>query len=207
MADFTMNGLDGPVRMPLRAVFNEPEVEKVTATVGDRAVARIGVPTEAEKGLRQQADQAYRSVDALPESPSTLLAGAIMTSPVVTLRPEATISEALALFEQRDFRHIPVVSAAGRLVGIVSDRDLWRQLAGGAGLPQAVNRATPLQYVMTARVLAASSDTDVRHVARLFVEQRIGALPVADDGELKGIVTRSDVLGAVMRHYRLHLWA
>ena len=128
-----------------------------------------------------------------------------MTMPVVTLRPDATIDEALALFEQHGFRHIPIVSAGGQLIGIVSDRDLWRYLAAGAAPPYAASRDAPLQTVMTTRVLAASSDTDVRHIARLFVEQRIGALPVADNGQLHGIVTRSDVLSAVMRHYRLHV--
>lgn len=203
MADFTINGLNGPERLPLKLVFNEPEVERVTAIAGDHAVFKIGAPEEAEKQLRQQAEQAYRSVDELPQSPAVLTAAAIMTSPVMTLAPDATIAEALALFEQQSFRHIPIVSGDGRLIGILSDRDLWRNLAA---VPQAFSRDTPLQALMSTRVLAASSDTDVRHIARLFVEQRIGALPVADEGELKGIVTRSDVLAAVMRHYRLHLW-
>ncbi|MFV2031347.1 MAG: CBS domain-containing protein [Gammaproteobacteria bacterium] len=60
---------------------------------------------------------------------------------------------------------------------------------------------------MKSPVLTASEDTDVRYIARLFVEQRIGALPIVADGELKGIVTRSDVLSAVMRHFVLQLWA
>ncbi len=60
---------------------------------------------------------------------------------------------------------------------------------------------------MTPRVLTASVDTDVRYIARLFAEQHIGAMPVAKEGELKGIITRSDLLGAVMRHYGLELWA
>lgn len=203
MADFTMNGLNGPERLPLRLVFNEPEVEKVTAIAGDHAVFKVAAAEDSERQLRQQAEQAYRSVDELPQRPANVTAAAIMTAPVMTLPPDATIADALAMFEQQQFRHIPIVSSDGRLIGIVSDRDLWRSLAT---VPQAVTRDSSLQAVMSSRVLAASSDTDVRYIARLFVEQRIGALPVADDGALKGIVTRSDVLAAVMRHYRLHLW-
>ena len=60
---------------------------------------------------------------------------------------------------------------------------------------------------MTPRVLTANVDADARYIARLFVEQRIGAMPVATDGVLQGIITRSDVLGAIMWHYVLELWA
>jgi len=56
-------------------------------------------------------------------------------------------------------------------------------------------------------VLTASRDTDVRYIARLFVEQRVGALPIVSDGELQGIIAHGDVLSAVMRHFVLELWA
>lgn len=206
MADFTMNGLGGPERLPLRAVFNEPQVDQVSAVAGDRAVFRVGGPDEAERHARQHAEQAYREVEAQPEGLPLLAAAAIMTTPVITLRPESTVDDALALFEQHGFRHIPIVSAAGQLVGLVSERELWRYLAGGVASPLPPSRAAPLQALMLPRVLAASSDTDVRHIVRLFVEQRVGALPVADNGQLQGIVTRNDVLSALMRHYRLHVW-
>ena len=69
------------------------------------------------------------------------------------------------------------------------------------------NSDARIEQLMTQPVLAANVDTDVRYIARLFVERRIGAMPVAKEGQLMGIVTRSDVLGAVMRHYTLELWA
>lgn len=60
---------------------------------------------------------------------------------------------------------------------------------------------------MAPQVLTASIDTDVRHIARLFVEQHIGAMPIVKEEKLKGMITRSDVLGTVMRHYALELSA
>lgn len=61
---------------------------------------------------------------------------------------------------------------------------------------------------MTSNVLSASSDTDVRYIARLFVENRIGAMPVVlKNGNLAGIITRSNILDAVMRHFNMELWA
>ena len=132
-----------------------------------------------------------------------------MTSPVVVLTPEASITEALRPFQKNAFRHIPVVTSAGRLVSIVSDRDILRYLAG---LSESYQQQIPhtsdarVKQLMTPQVLTASTDTDIRHIARLFVEQHIGAMPIVKNGKLGGIITRSDVLGTVIRHYALELW-
>ncbi len=61
---------------------------------------------------------------------------------------------------------------------------------------------------MKDHVLSASADTDARYIARLFVEQRIGALPMMNDQQrLAGMITRSDILKAVMIHFDLSLWS
>jgi len=59
---------------------------------------------------------------------------------------------------------------------------------------------------MTPEVLTASTDTDIRYIARLFVERRIGAMPIVRNNKLAGIITRSDILSAVMRHFNLEIW-
>ena len=206
---FFVQGLDGHERMPLEKVFKEKMVEKTEAVTPPRAVDEDEQQQESP-GRRQQAVEAYQSVEQLPQSRAALHAEQIMRSPVVTLAPEASVDEALALFRRRRVRHLPVVSADGQLVGMVSDRDILGHLAGVTENyrrqdPQDGN--TPVAGVMKSPVLTASPDTDVRYIARLFVEQRIGALPIVTDGELAGIIARSDVLAAVMRHYVLELWA
>ena len=133
-----------------------------------------------------------------------------MVSRVESLDSQATVDEALNRFQTKKTRHLPVVSAAGLLVGMVSDRDIFRHLSGVTEDYQFQAQQVKPEQVglfMKSPVLTASEDTDVRYIARLFVEQRIGALPIVSDGELKGIVTRSDVLKAVMRHFVLELWA
>lgn len=208
---FMIYGLDAHERMPLEKVFKERVVEKSTAIPAERPVEEQERHGSAKRDGRQHlAVQAYNSVDQLPNEPSVLLAEQVMTAPVVTLPPEATISEALRQFQANDFRHVPVVTTADRLVGIVSERDYLRHLAGltaryQPGIPQTSDAL--VAQIMTPRVLTAGVDTDVRYIARLFVERRVGAMPVMKDGELKGIITRSDVLGAVMRHFGLELWA
>jgi len=64
-----------------------------------------------------------------------------------------------------------------------------------------------VEATMKTPVLTASQDTDVRHIARLFVSQRVGAMPIVSDGQVKGIITRNDILQAVMSNFLLELWA
>ena len=205
---FFVQGLNGHERMPLERVFKDRVVEKTEAVTPAPAVGER--EQQESPGRQRQALEAYHSVDQLPQSPATLHAGQVMSSPVVTLTPGATVDEALALFRRRRVRHLPVVSDNERLVGMVSDRDVLRHLAGVTESwrpQQPVDGGTPVAAVMRSPVLTASPDTDIRYIARLFVEQRIGALPIVTDGELAGIIARSDVLSAVMRHYVLELWA
>ena len=207
---FIMYGLNEHELMPLKKMFKNPIVEKTAAIAAEHPIDDMEHLKQHERRTRQHpAEQAYSDVEQLPQNPSILLAEQVMVSPVVTLLPEVRISEVLNQFQTNAFRHVPVVSSAGRLVGIVSDRDILRYLAG---LTESYQQQLPhtndvrIEQLMTPRVLTASVDTDVRYIARLFVEQHIGAVPVAKEGELKGIITRSDVLRAVMRHYTLELW-
>lgn len=211
MTSFAIYGLNGHELMPLEKVFKKPVVEKTAAIVAARPIDDRDHPGVSEQQHRRHmAELAYKAVEQLPRSPSLLLAEQVMTSPVVTLTPEASITEALIQFRINAFRHVPVVTSAGRLVGIVSDRDILRYMSG---LTESYQQQAPhssdarVEQLMTPRVLTASVDTDIRYIARLFVEQHIGAIPVAKEGELKGIITRSDVLEAVMCHYSLELWA
>lgn len=208
---FMIYSLNGHERMPLEKVFKERVVERSHAITAQRTIEEMWHLGASEQHDRQaSAAQAYRAIEQLPTSPAVLLAEQVMTAPVVTLTPEATVTEALHQFQANTFRHVPVVSSAGRLVGIVSERDILRYLAGltASYQPQAPSSSDArVEQVMTPQVLTANVDTDVRYIARLFVEQHIGAIPVTKDGALQGIITRSDVLGAVMRHYVLELWA
>lgn len=210
MTSFAIYGLNGHELMSLEKVFKKPIVEKVEAIVAERPIDDMDHSDASEQHKRQHsAERAYSAIAQLPQSPSTLLAKQIMTSPVVTLTPEAKISEALQQFQDKAFRHMPVVTTAGRLIGIVSDRDVLRYLAGLTDRYRQLLHAADarVEQLMTPQVLTASVDTDVRYIARLFVERRIGAMPIVEEDELRGMITRSDVLRAVMRHYTLELWA
>jgi len=210
VAFFEIYGLNNHELMPLGKVFKKPIVEKTEAVAAEPPIDVMEHTDDSTQHGRQHlADQTYRTVEQLPNNPSVLLAEQVMTSPVLTLAPEVIITEALEHFQFNAFRHVPVVSSVGRLVGIVSDRDILRYLAG---VTESHQRQFPhastvsVEQLMIPRVLVARIDTDVRYIARLFVEQHIGAMPVVSEGKLAGIITRSDVLKAVVHHYTLEWW-
>ncbi len=153
----------------------------------------------------QAADRAKKNADHPAELPPALLANQIMTSPVVTLSPEASLYEAWTLISERRFRHVPVVSQENKLIGIISDRDLLLRVAGIASSDAAARTrpGTTLRDIMQTRVLTASPNTKIRQIAQVLFENRIGAMPVVDENKtLVGMITRSDILRALIHQNR-----
>jgi acetoin utilization protein AcuB len=124
----------------------------------------------------------------------------LMTSSPATIRPEATIRQAVALLQDLDVRHLPVVDVEGRLVGMLSDRDL-RALAipfisGGESQGTLMTAlGSPVSAVMSADVLSVDPEAEVDDIVELMLDSKIGAVPVVDrDRGLVGIVSYVDVL-------------
>ena len=121
-----------------------------------------------------------------------------MTREVVTLSPQTTAGEALALCRERRIRHLPVLDG-GRLVGIVSYRDL-RSATPALGDParaEALGRLL-VRDVMAREVATIRPDDPIEEAANAMREKKIGCLPVVEDGALLGIVTSSDVMEALV---------
>ncbi len=108
---------------------------------------------------------------------------------LITIRPGASLAEARLLLDQHRIRHLPVVEA-GRLVGIVSDRDI-RSAASASSLDQ-----LRVAEAMNRNVISVSPDAQVQEAAKLMLVHRIGGLPVVKEGELLGILTETDLLRA-----------
>jgi CBS domain-containing protein len=140
----------------------------------------------------------------------------IMTSPAVTVTPETTVSEVAGLLAARRISAVPVVET-GRLVGIVSEADLVRRREIGTdcalrGEPwwlrlferrsvagdYVKTHAARVRDIMTHDVVAASPDTPLPEIATLFGKHRIKRLPVVHEGVLRGIVSRSDLVKALV---------
>ena len=127
-----------------------------------------------------------------------------MTREVVTVGPETTAAEALALCREKGIRHLPVLEG-GRLVGMISDRNL-RSATPALGDP---NRAEALECIrvadeMVKEVATVRPEDPIEEAAIEMYERKIGCLPVVDDDDLVGIVTSSDVMRAFVRLVGAH---
>lgn len=202
------------------APFNiSSNLETVDETFPATIVNKIGTKgdetaSQQEPNLLTQknAGKAYTSTLQLPrERGPALHAYQIMTSPVVTLHQDTTITQAWRLFRERRFRHIPVVTMDRKIYGILSDRDLLRYAAISGKVPpyadSAPEASTNIGTLLKTRVITASHDTEIRQVARILFEQRVGVMPiVSETGYLEGIITRSDILRTLINHAPLELW-
>ena len=127
----------------------------------------------------------------------------LMTANPSTVTPKASIAEAWDLMRELDARHVPVVDG-DVLVGMLSDRDLGRFNVGrllteeGAdALRRQLSR--PVVQLMSSDVIAAEPETSMSELITLFLEHRVGAIPVVvpDSRRIVGIVSYIDVLRAV----------
>jgi len=210
---FYTQGLNSQDLMPVLRLFNKKTVERTHKTdLKHRIDSKEHYTGDTEQTMHSGiAIQSYNDTEQLPQSNPVLIASQIMSSQVTTLNPHDSIAYAIKLFKRTKLRHIPIIASNERVVGILSDRDILHYLSGTSDdytqQKSTIRINHEIKHLMKSKVLTASMDTDVRFIARLFVEQHIGAMPIVTEGNLVGIITRSDVLGAVMRNFILELWA
>ena len=201
---FYVEGRSKHELMPLERLFKNRLIEKAHEAAASHAIDSKEFYQKYVKNSQREklANHTYKKIQDLSQLTQVVYAEQIMTSPVVTFTPNITVDRASQLFHTHQFRHVPIISSDSRLVGIISDRDILGVIAGnGIG---GVNSS--IESVMKNEVLTASVKTDIRYIARLFVENRIGSMPVMNKGMLTGIITRSDILKAIFNHYKLELW-
>ena len=119
--------------------------------------------------------------------PQPLTAQELMSSPVRTIRPNTTITEAQRILLRYGHAGLSVVDEQDQLVGVVSRRDIDLALHHGFG-------HAPVKGYMTQNVKTITPQTSMPEIQSLMVTYDIGRLPVLQEGQLVGIVTRTDVL-------------
>lgn len=155
------------------------------------------------------AQSAYQRQNSQGQHPRPVtLAQDLMTTPAISLPSDSTVLDAWTIMSHKGFRHVPITSLHGTVVGIVSDRDLLHHV------PELVLQATSRQSalrkladIMTPRVISATPTTDIREIARVMLDERIHAVPILDNSRhLVGILSRQDLLQGIANHGPLELW-
>lgn len=127
--------------------------------------------------------------------PAVLTVKDVMSPRLLVLQANASIGRAQAEMRLARIRHFPVVNKADELIGVVSERDLFRAIgAGPKGKSLAVGQ------IMTTQIQTVQAAQPAHEAARLMRSHKIGMLPVVTSGQrLVGIVTETDFLAIAER--------
>ena len=120
-----------------------------------------------------------------------------MTPNPTTVRPNSDPMAAQMLLRYNHFRRLPVVDESGQVVGIVTDSDLELFLAT-APSPGIVKRQHRVDQMMTTPAITVSPDYPLEEAAQLMLKHKIGGLPVVEEEQLVGIITRDDILAQLV---------
>ncbi|MBO8163724.1 MAG: CBS domain-containing protein [Brevibacillus sp.] len=129
----------------------------------------------------------------------------IMRKRVVTVNTTTTIGEALMLLRGNRIRHLPVLDE-GKLVGIVSDRDLRDALPSTLIRHDDDNEVLKkkVKEIMHPDVVTAHPLDFIEDAAKMIYDHKVGSLPVVEEGRLVGIVTESDILNRLVELFGVH---
>jgi len=134
----------------------------------------------------------------------------IMSSPAITFFAEQTLPLAEDVMRFKHLRHLPVVDETGRLVGLVSHRDLLRaQISSLVGFTPEERRARQgdirVHQIMTRDVWTVTPATLASTAGQTLLDHKFGCLPVVDqDHQLIGIVTERDFLRFAIKALEIH---
>lgn len=153
-----------------------------------------------------------RDVVSSASPPQGLRAADVMTSPAIACRHDAYFEEVADLLSDREISGMPVLDEKGRLVGVISERDLAHAL-GGPLVRLAVKRhnhgpflrelkdvprhARRAKDIMSTPPITVDPDAGLADVAAMLISNQINRAPVVSEGRLVGVVSRGDVLAAV----------
>lgn len=143
----------------------------------------------------------------------------VMTRNVISIPPEATVEDAAKLMLQRAISGLMVVDAQGQLAGVITEGDLlrrdelgtqrhrpwWLRLLISPGRQAADFTRTHgrrVRDVMTQDVVTVANEAPLEQVVELMEQHRIKRVPVTQDGKVTGVVSRADLLRALVVHSR-----
>jgi acetoin utilization protein AcuB len=127
----------------------------------------------------------------------------LMTPNPICGRPDMPVTEAQALMQQHNFRHLPILDAEGKLVGLITQRSLAH------AIPSDVRQFSPFvinyvlarvkaQNIMVKDVITIDENVAIEEAARLMADRKIGCLPVMREGRLIGIISDHDLFKAMV---------
>ncbi|MFT6249871.1 MAG: acetoin utilization protein AcuB [Cognaticolwellia sp.] len=132
----------------------------------------------------------------------------LMNKKLVTLSMDSTLSEAKEVFEKQNIHHLLITDDDGLLAGVMTDRDLYKNLSPTVGTNQETHRDTALMQkklhqIMARDLITAQAQLPLNEAVLLFYDNNISCLPVIDEqNKAIGIITWRDILKVLALQYR-----
>jgi acetoin utilization protein AcuB len=129
--------------------------------------------------------------------------GRKMTTEVITVTPDTTIVHARDLLREHSIKQLPVVNKQGKLVGILTDRDIrsaWASPATTLSIYELtyVLQKLTVESVMVKKVITTTADATIERAAKIMHDHKIGSLPVVKDDDVVGIITNTDLMEVLL---------
>jgi acetoin utilization protein AcuB len=202
--------VDAAMSSPAEVVDMDAEISEAAALMLDREIGCLPVVHGRRlRGIVTRGDiLGYQVRHRSPLATTLWPARAmdVMTAAPVVVREDDDLLDAVARMLKRGVRHLPVIDGEGRVVGMLSDRDV----RSAVGDPTRVDledvggriESLKVSHAMTAPPLVARQDEPLPAIARHFLDWRVGALPVLDDEDhIVGIISYLDLLDRVYSHF------
>ena len=130
----------------------------------------------------------------------------LMSRDLVVIGPAESCLDAVVRMQRARVRHLPVLNRDGLLVGIITDRDLRHHLfaprvfeALGSTAVDVLLDGVRVAEIMSTDVVTVEAGASLGHAADIMRKQRVGSLPVMENGRMIGIVTEVDILRQIVR--------
>jgi CBS domain-containing protein len=122
-------------------------------------------------------------------------AAEIMTHPVITVRPDELLIDAIRALLRHHVSGLPVVADSGQMVGIITERDIMNfAFSGNAG-------DTRVEEAMTKEVVSMPPEAEMAALVDCLTNQRFRRVPIVEGGKVVGIVSRRDILREMLFMY------
>lgn len=131
-----------------------------------------------------------------------MFVGERMSRPVISVAPDAPINDVLAMFKKEHIRRAPVINK-GKLVGIVTETDLLNASPSDVStlsiweMNYLLSKVT-VKQVMAKKVVTVDVDTPIEEAARIMADNKIGGMPVINNGRVTGVITETDLFKAFL---------
>ena len=182
---FVMVELNGEIQMVARSSSDAVDVAAITRRFGGGGHGKAAAALVKGRSLREIREELLDLLAKVVEP--TVTVADIMSHGVYTLSPQTSVVEAAEIMQRYGHEGFPVVGEDGTVLGMLTRREIDKALQYERG-------EAPIKNYMRRGQITVSPSDPIEHLQEVMMQHDVGQVPVAEDGEIVGIVTRTDLI-------------